>query len=108
MVVRTGSFTQETRKITTAEMKYMRTTAGYIWTDYKINTQIAAELNITPVWTKCRNIVESGCNMYIESLMTLPIMVGKKLQTKRQKSQVIPLRTCESGKGQQVAKLHVR
>jgi hypothetical protein len=27
-----------------AEMKYMRRTAGYIWTDYKTNTQIAKEL----------------------------------------------------------------
>ena len=25
-------------------MKYMRRTAGYIWTDYKTNTQIAKEL----------------------------------------------------------------
>ena len=28
-------------------MKYMRTTAGYTWTDYKTNTQIANELKIT-------------------------------------------------------------
>jgi len=27
--------------LTAAEMKYMRRTAGYIWTDYKTNTQIA-------------------------------------------------------------------
>jgi hypothetical protein len=30
-------------------MKYMRRTAGYIWTDYKTNTQISKELKITPV-----------------------------------------------------------
>jgi hypothetical protein len=30
----------------------MRTTAGYIWTDYKTNTQIANELNITPILDK--------------------------------------------------------
>jgi hypothetical protein len=30
-------------------MKYMRRTAGYIWTDYKTNTQIAKELKITPI-----------------------------------------------------------
>jgi hypothetical protein len=28
-------------------MKYMRRTTGYIWTDYKTNTQIAKELKIT-------------------------------------------------------------
>ena len=29
-------------------MKYMRRTAGYTWTDYKTNVQIAKELKITP------------------------------------------------------------
>jgi len=29
------------RRITAAEMKYMRRTAGYTRTDYKTNTQIA-------------------------------------------------------------------
>jgi hypothetical protein len=33
-------------------MKYMRGTAGYIWTDYKTNTQIAKELKITPILYK--------------------------------------------------------
>jgi hypothetical protein len=32
---------RRTRRITAAEMKYMRKTAGYIWTDYKTNAQIA-------------------------------------------------------------------
>jgi hypothetical protein len=27
----------------------MRRTAGYTWTDYKTNTQIAKELKITPI-----------------------------------------------------------
>jgi hypothetical protein len=27
----------------------MRRTAGYIWTDYKTNTQITKELKITPI-----------------------------------------------------------
>jgi hypothetical protein len=31
----------DARRITAAETKYMRRTAGYIWTDYKTNTQIA-------------------------------------------------------------------
>jgi hypothetical protein len=33
-------------------MKYMRRTAGYIWTDYKTNGQVAKELKITPVLDK--------------------------------------------------------
>jgi hypothetical protein len=33
-------------------MKYMRKTAGYTWTDYKTNTQIAKELKITPILDK--------------------------------------------------------
>jgi hypothetical protein len=33
-------------------MKYMRRTAGYIWTDYKINIQVEKELKITPILDK--------------------------------------------------------
>jgi hypothetical protein len=43
---------RDTRRITAAGMKYMRRTAGYIWTDYKTNTQIAKELKITPILYK--------------------------------------------------------
>jgi hypothetical protein len=43
---------RDARRITAAEMKYMRTAAGYIWTDYKTNTQIAKESKITPVLDK--------------------------------------------------------
>jgi len=41
----------DARRITAAEMKHMRT-AGYIWTDYKTNAQIAKELKITPILDK--------------------------------------------------------
>jgi hypothetical protein len=40
---------KDARRITAAEMKYMRRTAGFTWTDYRTNTQIAKELKITPV-----------------------------------------------------------
>ena len=33
-------------------MKYMRKTAGYTWTDYKTNTHITKELNITAILDK--------------------------------------------------------
>jgi DNA-binding sugar fermentation-stimulating protein len=35
---------RDARKITAAEIKYTRKTAGYIWIDYKTNIQIAKEL----------------------------------------------------------------
>jgi ABC-type ATPase involved in cell division len=41
--------TRDTRRITAAEIKYMRRTAGYIWTDYKTNKQIAKKLKITTI-----------------------------------------------------------
>jgi len=33
-------------------MKYTRRRAGYIWTDYKTNTQIAKELKMAPILDK--------------------------------------------------------
>ena len=43
---------RDARRITVAEMKYLTRTAGYIWTDYKTNVQIAKELKITPILDK--------------------------------------------------------
>jgi hypothetical protein len=43
---------RDASRISAAEMKYMRRTAGYTWTDYKTNTQIAKELKITPILDK--------------------------------------------------------
>jgi hypothetical protein len=43
---------RDASRISAAEMKYMRITAGYIWTDYKTNTQIAKELKTTPILDK--------------------------------------------------------
>ena len=39
-------------RITAAEMKYMRRTAGCTWTDCKTNAQIAKECKITPILDK--------------------------------------------------------
>jgi hypothetical protein len=44
--------TRDSRRITAAEMIYMRRTAGYTWADYKTNSQITKELKITPVLNK--------------------------------------------------------
>jgi hypothetical protein len=43
---------RDARRITAAEVKYMRRTAGYIWTDYNTNTQIAKEIKETPIFDK--------------------------------------------------------
>ena len=43
---------RDTRRITAAQMKYMRRTAGYTRKDYKTNTQITKELKITPILDK--------------------------------------------------------
>jgi hypothetical protein len=51
MAAKLGLLKQASR-ITAAEMKYMRRTAGYIRTDYKTNIQIAKELKITPILDK--------------------------------------------------------
>jgi len=45
-------YRNNTRRITAAEMKYMRRRAGYTWTDYKTNGQIAKELKMTPILDK--------------------------------------------------------
>jgi hypothetical protein len=42
---------RDARRVT-AKIKYMRKTAGYTWTDYITNTEIAKELNVTPVLDK--------------------------------------------------------
>jgi hypothetical protein len=45
---------KDATRITAGEMKCMRITAGYTWT-YKTNTEIAEELNITPVLDKIQD-----------------------------------------------------
>ena len=53
----------DTRRITAAEMKYMRRTAGYTWTDYKTNAQITKELKITPNLDKLLEYKRSWINL---------------------------------------------
>jgi hypothetical protein len=46
---------RDATRITAAEMKYMRRTAGCTWTDNKTNIENAKELNKTPVVDKIQN-----------------------------------------------------
>jgi hypothetical protein len=54
---------RDARRITAAEMKYMRRTAGYTWIDYKTTTQIANELKITPILDKLLEYKRNWYNM---------------------------------------------
>jgi hypothetical protein len=46
---------RDVRRITAVELKHMRRTAGDTWRDRKTNTEIAKELNITPVLDKMQD-----------------------------------------------------
>ena len=46
---------RDARRITAAEMKYMRGTAGYTWADYKTNAHIAKELEYKRNWIQLVN-----------------------------------------------------
>jgi len=48
----------DARRITAAEMKYTRRTAGYTWTDYKTNEQIAKELKNDIIFGQITGIQE--------------------------------------------------
>ena len=54
---------RDTRRITAAEMKYMRRTAGHTWTDYKTNKQITKELKIAPILDNYWDTRGDGYNM---------------------------------------------
>jgi len=43
---------RDARRISAAEMKYISRIAGYTWADYKTNSHITKELEITPVLDK--------------------------------------------------------
>jgi hypothetical protein len=63
MVVKIVPLNQETIRIMAAEMEHMRKTAEYTWTDFKTDTEIARELNITPVLDKMQEYRKIVCNM---------------------------------------------
>jgi hypothetical protein len=54
---------RDARRITGAEMKYMRRTAGCTWTDYKTNSQIAKKLHqfYTNYWNKSGTAYMTDC-----------------------------------------------
>jgi hypothetical protein len=83
---------RDARRISAAEMKYMRRTARYTWTDYKTNTQIAKELKITPILDK---LVEYKRN-WIQHVNRMPhnrlSRVMEHYSTTGKRNQVRPLK----------------
>ena len=53
-----GFKARDARRITAAEMKYMRRTAGHTGTDYTTNAQTAKELQITTIFGQITGIRE--------------------------------------------------
>jgi hypothetical protein len=54
---------RDARRITAAEIIYMRRTTGYLWTDYKTNTLIAKELKVTHILDKLLEYKRNWINM---------------------------------------------
>jgi hypothetical protein len=100
---------RDSRRITAAEMKYMRRTAGYIWTDHKTNTEVAKELNITPVLDKIQDYKRN----WIQHVNRMPRnrLPRLKKNTKPKKAEGTKeylsrdFWTREIGTGQQVAQI---
>jgi hypothetical protein len=53
---------KDARRITAAEIKYMRKTSGYTWTYYETGPEIAKEVNTNPVLDKTQEHKKIGCN----------------------------------------------
>jgi ABC-type ATPase involved in cell division len=83
---------RDATRITAVEMKYMRRTVGYTWTDHKINTVIAKELNITSVLDKIQGYKRKWIqHVNRMSLNRLPRLI-KKYTPKDRRNQGRPLK----------------
>jgi len=70
----------DARRISAAEMKYMRRTAGYTWTDYKTNAQIAKEVFFfTSTWIKTSFL--PSCALYLPLLFLRNCLIVITLRT---------------------------
>jgi len=85
------------RRITAGEIKYMRKTAGYTWTYYKRNTEIAKELNLMPVldkiqdcrrnWLQHANRMDTTCKQNDRN--RLPRIMKTAAQTQKETGETI-------------------
>jgi hypothetical protein len=58
---------REATRIAVAEMKYMRKIAGHIWEDYETKTEIAKEINITPILDKIQEY-KNNCLQHVSRI----------------------------------------
>jgi hypothetical protein len=90
-----------------AEMKYMRRTAGYTWTDCKTNTQIAKELKMTQIFDKLLEYKRNCIHVNRMPRNRQPrVMKHYSLTGRRNHGRGFWTR--ETGTGQQVPQLHER
>lgn len=73
-----------TRRITEAEMKNKKKTAGYNWTDYKTNIENAKILTVSPILDIIRDYRRNGIHLNRMPHTRLP-RIKKKLHNKWQK-----------------------
>jgi hypothetical protein len=65
-------------------MRYMKRTAGYIWTDHKANTEMAKELNITPVLDQ----IQGNSGNWMQHVNRIPhSRLPRMLKTAQQKAE---------------------
>jgi len=62
---------RDVRRITTVKVNYTRKSTGYTWTDYETNTEIAKELNITPVLEKIQDRRRSWTSVSTEGFIKI-------------------------------------
>jgi homoserine trans-succinylase len=91
-------------------MKHVRKTAGYTWTDSKTNTEIAKEINITQILDKTQEYIRNFLKyVNVTPLNRLPrvLKTTDQQEEETKRDHKTDFYTCQTGKGQQVAQLHV-
>ena len=102
---------RDARRITAAEMKFMRRTSGYTWTDYKTNTQITNELKVTPILDKLLEYKRNWIHhVNRKTRNRLPRVRKHYFPTGRRNNGRLlrDFRIRENGSGQQVFQIHDR
>jgi len=100
------------RRITTAEIKYRRNTAGSTWTKYKTNIETAKEVNITPVLDKIQEYRRNWLQHMNRMACNRLLRILKNYRPTGRRNQRRPLKrfldVCGTGMGQQVDHLPAR
>jgi hypothetical protein len=87
MAAKIGPLTRAATRITATEMKYMRRTVGYTWTDHKTNTDTAKELNLTQFLDKIQDYKRKWLLHVNEMPHNRLLRLIKKLTSKGKRNQ---------------------